>query len=65
VQGVGLDESRPVVSVHGAPPGRRDGGRRADEAEDARERTGPPLRDALDARWRRRRKVRARERGVI
>jgi len=42
-----------------------DGGRRADEAEDARDGTGPPLRDALDARWRRRRKVRARERGVI
>ena len=40
----GLDESRPVVSVHGTPPvcaldlARLDGGRRADEAEEARER---------------------------
>ena len=39
MQGVGLDESRPVVSVHGAPPGRRDGGRRADENEASRDGT--------------------------
>ena len=60
-----FDESRPVVSVHARHALGADGGRRADEAEDARDGTGPPLRDALDARWRRRRKVRARERGVI